>query len=141
MLFNRFYQPDIDLEHLEVVPDVRLSSAHDLRLPLRWIAILYGQVKADLAATSGIHTAEDVVKTVLVGADAAMMASALLREGIGHLWQMRSDLESWLEEREYESVAQMKGSVSQKSCPDPSAFERANYMRALNTYRVEGGAP
>ncbi|MFQ5709025.1 MAG: dihydroorotate dehydrogenase-like protein [bacterium] len=134
VLFNRFYQPDIDLENLEVVPDVKLSTPFDMRLPLRWIAILYGRVEASLAATSGIHTAEDVIKMLMAGADVTMMCSALLRRGIDHIRQVLADLESWMQEYEYESVRQMLGSMSQKSCEDPAAFERANYMKALQSY-------
>jgi len=134
VMFNRFYQPDIDLESLEVKPEVVLSSPHSLRLPLRWIAILYGKVKASLAGTSGIHTAEDVLKMLMVGADATMMCSALLKNGPQHIAKVLKDLEQWMAEREYVSVEQMKGSMSQKSVADPSAFERANYMKALSTY-------
>jgi dihydroorotate dehydrogenase (fumarate) len=134
VLFNRFYQPDIDLEDLEVRPDVKLSTSTELRLPLRWIAILKGRVEASLAATSGAHTSEDVVKLLLAGADVAMMASALLRHGAGWLGTVLDGLQSWLEEHEYESVEQMKGSMSQAAAPDPAAFERANYMETLVTY-------
>ena len=139
VMFNRFYQPDINLDTLEIVPGVNLSNSDDLRLPLRWIAILYGQLQADLAATSGVHQAEDVIKMMMVGADCVMMASALLRNGIGHLWHVLSELETWMEEHEYESISQMQGSMSQQTCPDPSAFERSNYMQALNSYSVQGG--
>jgi dihydroorotate dehydrogenase (fumarate) len=139
VLFNRFYQPDIDLDTLEVVPGVRLSDSDDLRLPLRWIAILYGQVQADIAATSGVHEAEDVIKMMMVGANSVMMASALLKKGIGHLWHVLSEVEAWMEAHEYDSIQQMRGSMSQQACPDPSAFERANYMQALNSYAIEGG--
>ncbi|MDZ7290864.1 MAG: dihydroorotate dehydrogenase-like protein [candidate division KSB1 bacterium] len=134
VLFNRFYQPDIDLEQLEVVPNIILSTPHALRLPLRWIAILYGQVKADLAATSGIHSAQDVLKALMAGAKVTMMASALLHNGIGHVRQILRDMEIWMEEHEYESVRQMQGSMSQKSVAEPAAFERANYIKALQRY-------
>lgn len=134
VLFNRFVQPDIDLETLSVVPRVRLSSPAELTLPLRWIAILRGQVHASLAATTGIHSAEDVLKVLLAGADVAMMASALLLNGPSHLTRVHDDLVSWLGEHEYESVEQMKGSLSQATCPDPAEFERANYMKALVSY-------
>ncbi len=136
VLFNRFYQPDIDLENLEVTPNVILSSSHALRIPLRWVAILHGRIKASLAATSGIHTAQDVLKMLMAGADVTMMCSALLKNGPQHITQVLKDLEQWMVEREYVSVQQMKGSLSQKSVADPSAFERANYMKSLNTYRM-----
>ena len=135
VLFNRFYQPDIDLETLEVRPNVILSSPQSLRLPLRWIAILHGRIKASLAATSGIHNVQDVIKMLMAGADVTMMCSALLRNGPQHLAHVLSDLNQWMLEHEYVSVSQMKGSMSQKSVADPAAFERANYMKALNTYR------
>lgn len=133
VLFNRFYQPDIDLEQLEVVPNILLSTPMAMRLPLRWIAILYGRIDASLAATSGIHRATDVIKMLMVGADVTMLCSVLLRHGIDHIRNIERDMIQWMEEHEYESVTQMKGSMSQKSCPDPSAFERAQYMRALAT--------
>ena len=135
VLFNRFYQPDIDLETLEVKPNVILSSPQALRLPLRWIAILRGRVKAGLAATSGIHTAQDVIKMLMAGADVTMMCSALLKNGPNHLSRVLAELDQWMLEHEYVSINQMKGSMSQKSVADPAAFERANYMRALNTYK------
>jgi dihydroorotate dehydrogenase (fumarate) len=134
VLFNRFLQPDIDLEKLSVEPGVRLSTSQELRLPLRWIAILHGRVNASLAATSGVHTAADATKVLLAGADVAMMASALLMHGPRHIADMLQDLAAWLDENEYESVAQMKGSLSQLSCPDPAAFERSNYMLGLTSY-------
>jgi dihydroorotate dehydrogenase (fumarate) len=136
VLFNRFYQPDIDLETLEVRPNVLLSTPQALRLPLRWIAILYGHIKADLAATSGIHTADDVLKMLLVGANATMLASALLKNGIDHLQQVERDLRDWMEKHEYISVRQLRGSVSQLNAEDPSAYERAQYMKALTSYKV-----
>jgi len=135
VLFNRFYQPDIDLENLEVRPNVLLSTPHAMRLPLTWIGILYGSVKADLAATSGIHTAQDVIKMLLVGARVTLLCSALLKYGIQHIRTIQQGVEKWMTEREYESVAQLLGSISQKNCPDPSAFERAQYMRALQSYQ------
>jgi dihydroorotate dehydrogenase (fumarate) len=131
VLFNRFYQPDIDLDELEIRPNVLLSTPQALRLPLTWIGILYGRVRTNLAATSGIHSAEDVIKLLLVGADVTMLCSALLQEGVGHLRFVEHDLREWLELHEYESVNQMQGSMSQLRCPDPSAFERAQYMRAV----------
>jgi dihydroorotate dehydrogenase (fumarate) len=136
VLFNRFYQPDIDLENLEVYPHVLLSAPQDLRLPLRWIAILYGRINVDLAATSGVHQAEDVLKMLMAGANVTMMASALLKNGIDHLRVVEADLVRWMEEHEYESVQQMRGSMSQQQSGNPSAFERAQYMRALTTYQV-----
>lgn len=131
VLFNRFYQPDIDLEDLEVTPNVVLSTSASARLPMRWIAILHGTVKASLAATSGVHTHEDVLKMLMVGADVTMMASALIKHGVWHLASVRESLVRWLEEHEYESVTQLKGSMSQTSYAEPAAFERANYMKAL----------
>jgi len=136
VLFNRFYQPDIDLEQLDVVPNVILSTQQAMRLPLRWIAILYGHLKASLAATSGIHTAEDVLKILMAGADVAMMCSALLKHGPGHVTTVLEDLVRWMTEKEYESVTQMKGSMSHHAVADPAAFERANYMKALNSYKL-----
>jgi dihydroorotate dehydrogenase (fumarate) len=133
VLFNRFYQPDIDLEQLEVVPNILLSTPMAMRLPLRWIAILYGRINASLAATSGIHRATDVIKMIMAGADVTMLCSVLMRHGIERISVIEKEMIQWMEEHEYESVSQMKGSMSQKSCPDPSAFERAQYMRALAT--------
>ncbi len=135
VLFNRFYQPDIDLEELEVVPNVMLSTPHAMRLPLRWIAILFGKIKADLAATSGIHTSDDVIKMLMAGANVTMMCSALLRNGIPHITAVLDGLKSWMEEHEYDSVNLMQGSMSQKNVGDPSSFERANYQKALQSYR------
>jgi dihydroorotate dehydrogenase (fumarate) len=131
VLFNRFYQPDIDLEQLEIVPRVILSSPHELRLPMTWIGILYGRLKANLAATTGVHGAEDVIKLLMVGADVTMMCSSLLRHGVGHLRKVEAGLRQWMETHEYESVRQMQGSMSQLRCADPGAFERAQYMRAV----------
>jgi dihydroorotate dehydrogenase (fumarate) len=136
VLFNRFYQPDIDLETLEVVPGVVLSTPMAMRLPLRWIAILHGKVKASLAATSGIHTSTDVIKMLMAGADVTMMCSALLKHGPNHITTVLSEVRQWMLEHEYVSLQQMKGSMSQKSVADPAAFERANYMKALNQYKV-----
>ena len=131
VLFNRFYQPDIDLEELEIRPNVLLSTPQALRLPLTWIGILYGRIRASLAATGGIHSAEDVVKLLMVGANVTMMCSSLMRHGVNHLRHVERELREWMEEHEYESVAQMQGSMSQLRCPDPGAFERAQYMRAV----------
>ena len=135
VLFNRFYQPDIDLENLEVVPNVLLSTPQAMRLPLRWIAILHSQVKASLAATSGIHQADDVLKMIMTGADVTMLCSTLLKNGIGHVTKILQDMELWMNEHGYISLKQMKGSMSQKSCESPQAFERANYMKALKSFR------
>ena len=136
VMFNRFYQPDIDLNELEITPSVTLSDSPANRLPMRWIAIFYGKLKASLAATSGIHTAEDVLKLVMAGADVTMMCSALLQNGHEHIKNVLGDLNRWMEEHEYVSIEQMKGSMSQKSVADPAAFERANYVKALNRYKL-----
>jgi dihydroorotate dehydrogenase (fumarate) len=133
VLFNRFYQPDIDLEELEIRPNVLLSTPQALRLPLTWIGILYGRLRASLAATSGVHDAEDVIKLLMVGANVTMLCSSLLRNGVKHLRHIERGLADWMEMREYESVRQLQGSMSQKRCPDPSAFERAQYMRAVKS--------
>ena len=135
VLFNRFYQPDFDLENLEVSPRLVLSNSNELRLPLRWVSILYGRVKADLAITSGVHTSEDVVKGLMAGAKVTMMASELLQNGIRRIPQVLNEVVTWLNEHEYESVTQMIGAMSQKHCAEPAAFERANYMKMLQSYR------
>ena len=132
VLFNRFYQPDIDLEQLEIRPNVLLSTPQALRLPLTWIGILYSRVKASLAATSGIHGHEDALKVLMAGADVAMMCSVLYRHGVHYLKEVEQELIRWMHEHEYESVHQMQGSMSQLRCADPSAFERAQYMRAIS---------
>jgi dihydroorotate dehydrogenase (fumarate) len=134
VLFNRFVQPDIMLDELEVAPHLVLSTSDELRLALRWIAILHGRIDASLAATGGAHTPEDVLKLLLAGADCVMVASSLLKQGPQHVGTLVRGVEAWMREREYASVAQMKGSLSQQSCPDPDAFERANYMKALKSY-------
>jgi dihydroorotate dehydrogenase (fumarate) len=134
VLFNRFYQPDFDLEALEIVPNLNLSSSADLRLPLRWIAMLYGRVEADFALTSGVHTAEDVLKAMMAGANVAMLTSELLAHGIWRLQDILDDLRTWMEAHEYVSIAQMRGSMSQRAVAEPAAFERANYMIALNSF-------
>jgi dihydroorotate dehydrogenase (fumarate) len=133
VLFNRFYQPDINLDELEIQPNVLLSTPQALRLPLTWIGILYGRVRANLAATSGVHGPEDVIKLLMVGADVTMLCSALLRNGIGHLQHIEAGVREWMEKHEYESVQQMKGSMSQIRCPNPSAFERSQYMKAVKS--------
>ncbi|MBD2269780.1 dihydroorotate dehydrogenase-like protein [Anabaena sp. FACHB-1391] len=139
VLFNRFYQPDINLEILEVEPNVLLSTPQAMRLPLRWIAILYGHIHGSLAATSGIHNAQDVIKMLMVGANITMLCSVLLRRKITYIQCLEKDLREWMEIHEYESVQQMQGSMSQLNCPHPSAFERAQYMKALQTYNPDSG--
>jgi dihydroorotate dehydrogenase (fumarate) len=134
VLFNRFVQPDIMLDELEVAPHLVLSTSDELRLALRWIAILHGRVQASLGATGGAHTPDDVLKLLLAGADCVMVASSLLRTGPQHVRTLVRGVEAWMAEREYESVSQMKGSLSQQACPDPDAFERANYMKALKSF-------
>jgi dihydroorotate dehydrogenase (fumarate) len=135
VLFNRFYQPDFDLDELEVVPDLELSDAREIRLGLLWIAVLYGRLPCSLAATTGVQTAIEVVKYVMAGADAVMTTSALLRNGPGHLKSLVDGMTDWMNKRGYESVAQMKGSMSQMKVADPAAFERANYLKVLQSYK------
>ncbi len=134
VLFNRFYQPDLDIETLEAVPTLELSTSADLRLPLRWTAILYGRVTIDLALTSGVHTAQDAIKAVMAGASAVMLASELIAKGPARMGEILAEMQNWMETFEYTSVEQMRGSMSQRSVDDPSAFERGNYMKALSTY-------
>ena len=134
VLFNRFYQPDFDLEELEVVPNLVLSASDELLLPLRWIAILHGRVPVDFALTSGVHTAEDMLKAMMAGAKVAMSASALLKNGIEYATLLLADLEAWMVEHEYDSIQQMQGSLSQESSGNDAAFERANYMKVLGSY-------
>ena len=134
VLFNRFYQPDIDLESLEVKPHILLSTPMAMRLPLRWVAILHGKVAASLAATSGIHRGTDVLKMLMAGADVTMLCSTLLRHGIRQIQVIEREMVAWMEEREYESVEQLKGSLSQKNCASPSEFERAQYIRGISHY-------
>lgn len=136
VLFNRFYQPDFDLDKLEVVPNLVLSTNWEMRLPLRWIAILYGQIKASMALTSGVHNHVDVIKSMMAGADVAMVCSELLVNGVGRVSEMLKGMEQWMEEKEYVSIQQMKGSMSQKSVAEPAAFERANYMKMLQSYKM-----
>lgn len=136
VLFNRFYQPDMDLESLEVTPNILLSTPMAMRVPLRWIAILRDQVGLSLAATSGIHRATDAIKMLMAGADVTMMCSALLRHGVKHIATVENEIRAWMEEHDYESIEQLQGSMSQKNCPDPAAFERAQYMRAVSGYRA-----
>ncbi len=137
VLFNRFYQPDFDLEALEVVPSLVFSSSFDMRVALRWVAILYGQVQADFAITNGVHTHEDVLKGIMAGANVTMMAAELLKNGIERIGAILDELTRWMEEHEYESVAQMRGSMSMRHIGDPAAFERANYMKALQSWRPD----
>ncbi|MEZ4591720.1 MAG: dihydroorotate dehydrogenase-like protein [Chloroflexota bacterium] len=139
VLFNRFYQPDLDLENLAVVPNLVLSNSMELRLPLRWIAILYGRIQADLALTSGVHNVTDVLKGLAAGASVTMVASELLRNGVNRLQVLREGVVQWLEENEYESLDQLRGSLSQINCAEPAAFERANYMRVLSSYANDYG--
>ena len=136
VLFNRFYQPDIDLESLEIRPNILLSTPMAMRVPLRWVALLFGKLRANLAATSGIHRASDVLKMLMAGADVTMLCSALIRHGVRQLSVIERDLVAWMEEHEYQSVSQLKGSLSQKNCADPSAFERAQYMKAISQFPV-----
>lgn len=135
VLFNRFYQPDFNLDKLEVEPELTLSTNWEMRLPLRWISILRGNVKADLAATSGIRNHEDVIKMMMAGADVAMVCSELLANGIGRITDILKGIEKWMTENEYSSIQLMKGSMSQKKCADPAAFERANYMKTLQSFK------
>ena len=135
VLFNRFYQPDIELESLEVVPNVFYSTPMSMRLPLRWIAILYDRIGASLAATSGIHRGTDALKMLMAGADVTMLCSVLMRHGIDRLRGIEEEMVNWMREHEYESVEQLKGSLSHKNCPDASAFERAQYMRAVGVHK------
>ena len=134
VLFNRFYQPDLDLEELEVAPNLMLSDSNELRLPLRWIAMLYGRVKADFALTSGVHTPEDVIKAMMAGSSVAMTTSALLKNGIPYATELLEGVSNWMVEHEYDSIQQMKGSMSQRAVADPAAFERANYLAVLSSY-------
>jgi dihydroorotate dehydrogenase (fumarate) len=139
VLFNRFYQPDFDLENLEVVPRLVLSTPYELRLPLRWVAMLYGRVTVDFAITSGVHTVEEVLKAMMAGAKVSMMASELLQNGIQRITQILEGMAQWMEEYEYTSIAQMQGSMSQQSVAETAAFERANYMKMLASWRPKPG--
>ncbi|MFH0980259.1 MAG: dihydroorotate dehydrogenase-like protein [Planctomycetota bacterium] len=134
VLFNRFYQPDIDLETLEVVPDLALSAPHEMRIALRWIAILDPLVNASLAATTGIYTSFDVLKLLMAGADVTQLCATLLRNGMGAVGTILEGMKEWMEDHEYASVRQLQGSMNQRACPDPAAFERGQYMKALNAY-------
>jgi dihydroorotate dehydrogenase (fumarate) len=136
VLFNRFYQPDFDIEELNVIPKLTLSRPEELLLRLHWVAILYGDVRADLAVTGGVHSAEGVLKSIMAGAQVAMTTSALLAKGIAHLTTIQNDLIRWMEQHEYESIRQMRGSLSRRAVPDPSAFERGNYIKTLSSYTL-----
>ena len=136
VLFNRFYQPDFNIEDLDVSPRLTLSRPEELLLRLHWVAILYGEVRADLAITGGVHSAEGVLKSIMAGAQVAMTTSALLAKGIAHLTTIQTDLIRWMEEHEYESIRQMRGSLSRRAVPDPSAFERGNYIKTLSSYTL-----
>ena len=135
VLFNRFYQPDIDLEKMEVTPNLTLSTPADMRLPLHWIGILFGKVRTNLAATSGIYQASDVIKLVMAGADVTMLCSALMRHGIQHIQRVEMELAAWLEKHGSKSLGELRGIMSQQNCSDPSAFERAQYVRGLSSYK------
>ena len=137
VLFNRFYQPDFDLEALEIVPSLKLSTPYELMLRLHWVAILYGRVKTDFAITGGVHTAQDVLKAMMAGAQVAEMASAVLKNGIDHIRTVEKELAAWMEEHEYESIHQMQGSMSQRSVADPNSYLRANYLKVLSSYALK----
>jgi dihydroorotate dehydrogenase (fumarate) len=137
VLFNRFYQPDFDLDKLEVAPNLNLSTPDEIRLPLLWIAVLYGKLQCSLGATRGVHTPIEVVKYLMAGADAVMTTSALLKNGVDYLTTLRDGLQTWMEVNHYQSVAQMKGSMSQQNVADPTSFERANYIKTLESYKSD----
>jgi dihydroorotate dehydrogenase (fumarate) len=140
VLFNRFYQPDIDIEQLDVVPSLTLSQPSELLLRLHWAGVLYGHIRSHIAVTGGVHSATDVLKSIMVGARVTMMTSALLQNGVAHLYTVLAGIVKWMEEHEYESIGQMRGSMSQKNVPDPAAYERANYMRVLSSYTLRSAA-
>jgi len=140
VLFNRFIQPDLDIETLDVITTLKLSTSDELRLPLRWVAVLYGKLNADLALTTGVHTGVDAIKAIMAGASAVMVASELISKGPGHAAAILTEIQTWMQSYEYESVQQMKGSMSQKAVAEPSAFERANYMKALTSFDNKLGA-
>ncbi|MFH1906742.1 MAG: dihydroorotate dehydrogenase-like protein [Chloroflexota bacterium] len=135
VLFNRFYQPDFDLEELEIVPNLSLSTSQELRMPLRWISLLYGRIQTDFALTTGIHTAEDVLKAMMAGANVAMMASELLEHGPGRAAEILNDVEHWMTDHEYESIQQMRGSMSAQAMHEPHALRRSNYIKVLNSFK------
>jgi dihydroorotate dehydrogenase (fumarate) len=136
VFFNRFYQPDLDIESLEIIPSLALSSSQELLLRLHWTAILFGNISANLAVTGGVHTAQDVLKSMMAGAHVAMMTSALIRNGIEHASRVMAEVSQWMEDHEYESIRQMRGSMSRRSVPNPSAYERGNYIRVLSSYTL-----
>jgi len=136
VLFNRFYQPDIDLDEFEVTPNLILSQSNAMRLPMRWIAILKDNIKADLAATSGIHTGTDVIKMMMVGANVAMLCSSLLKHGINHVKNIEDHMKQWMRENDYKSISEMQGSMSQQKIANPGSFERAQYMKAITKYQL-----
>jgi len=137
VLFNRFYQPDLDLEEMEVVTDLKLSTPAEIRLPLLWIGVLHGRINASLAASTGVHSPLELIKYLLTGADAVMTTSAMLRYGIEFLTTLVAGLQDWMEAKQYDSVAQLRGSMSQINCLNPGAFERANYIKILENYKPE----
>jgi dihydroorotate dehydrogenase (fumarate) len=137
VLFNRFYQPDINLDEMEIKTNILLSTPHEMRLPLRWLAILYGRIKADLAATSGIHSAADALKMLMVGADVTMLCSVLFQKGLQVIGEIETEMSNWLVEHDYQSVRQLQGCMSQKYCADPAAFERAQYMKTLMSLKPQ----
>jgi dihydroorotate dehydrogenase (fumarate) len=139
VMFNRFYQPDYDLNELEVVPSLQLSRSNELRLRLHWVAVLYGKIKADMAITGGVHTAEDVIKSMMAGARVSMMTSALLQNGVDYLRFVLTEIREWMEKREYDSIRQMQGSMSQQAVPHPSKYERTNYVKVLSSYALTVG--
>ena len=134
VLFNRLYQPDIDLDTLEVRPRLQLSTSSELRLPLHWIGVLRGVVDLSLAASTGVHTGRDVLKLLLAGADVVMTTSSLLLHGPEHLVELRREMVAWMEERDYDSVDQLRGSVSRSNVPDPEVYDRANYFQTLHSW-------
>ena len=136
VLFNRFYQPDLDIENLEVQPTIQLSSSSTLRLRLRWLALLHSHLGIPMAVTGGVHTAEDAIKATMCGATGVQMVSALLKHGPRRLTEVKAGMAAWMEEHEYESLDQMRGSMSLLKCPNPQAFERANYMRVLAGWKA-----
>jgi dihydroorotate dehydrogenase (fumarate) len=136
VLFNRFYQPDFDLEALEVVPSLQLSTSYELLLRLHWVAVLYGKVRPDMAITGGVHSSYDVLKSMMAGAQVAMMASALLKRGIPYIATVLSEMRTWMDEHEYASIQQMQGSMSQRAVADPKSFLRANYLKVLSSYAL-----
>ncbi|MGB9598146.1 MAG: dihydroorotate dehydrogenase-like protein, partial [Candidatus Poribacteria bacterium] len=137
VMFNRFYQPDFDLKTMTVTPNLVLSTSDELRLRLRWVAILYGRIKADMAVTGGVHTVEDVIKSILAGANVTMMTSAIMKNGINHITKLKNELAEWMDKHEYKSITEIRGKLSQQSVKEPSAFERANYMKVIKSYSYE----